>query len=465
MAPGRLDGALDANEGVTGGVGFLRLASGCALALLAACTTYKAAPLALSPPLASSLAALDRTVPGGTIDISVPLSPQDAARLAVLNDPALAATRAAHGIAAAQLFSAGLLPDPTVSFAQQALFSGPADAPSMGGAIAEDLSALVTYRARTGAARARLGQADADILWQEWQVAAKAETLAIALAADRVTVAALEAERQALGQVAAAAQHAVGTGNLAADQASAALANLAASDAAYDTAEEQRDTDQAALDALLGLTPNVDVALAPPDFAPIGAKAVSALVRTLADRRPDLIALRFGYRAADADLRAAILAQFPGISLGVSGGSDTSHVVSVGPAFALSLPIFNRNRGAVHIATATRAQLRAQFAASLAQAQGQAEAALVALNTLATERGVAEAALASANRDAATAAPAFAAGAIDVRTYADLLSAAESHRVELIAIDRKIETGRVALASLLGFGLPNVQATTFQGKS
>jgi outer membrane protein TolC len=447
-------------------VGFLRLASGCALALLAGCTTYKAAPLSLAPPLASSLAALDRTVPGGgTIDISLPLSPQDAARLALLNDPALAAARAAHGVAAAQLFAAGLLPDPIVNGAYQALISGPAVAPAISGAIAEDLSALVTYRARTAAARARVGQTDADILWQDWQVASLAEMLAIALAADRATLAALDAERQALRRVVTAAQHAVGTGNLAADQASAALANLAAADAAHNTAEQQHDTDQAALDALLGLTPDVNVPVAPPDFAPISTAAVTALVRTLADRRPDLIALRFGYHAANADLRAAILGQFPGISLGVSGGSDTSQVVSVGPSFSLSLPIFNRNRGTVRVATATREQLRAQFTASLAQAQGQAEAALVALGTLAAERGAAAAALASAAHDAATARQAFDAGAIDIRTYADLLSAAESRRVELIAIDQKIQTGRVALASLLGFGLPEVQAGTFQRKS
>lgn len=445
---------------------FLRLTSGCALALLAGCATYTAAPLPLTPPLASSLSALDRTVPaGGTIDVSVPLSSQDAARLAILNDPELAAARAVHGVATAQLFSAGLLPDPTVNGAYQALLSGPADAPAISSALAEDMSALVTYRARTNAARARVAQTDADILWQTWQVAARAETLAIALAADRATLTALDTERQALGRVVATAQHAVGTGNLAADQASAAMTNLAAADAAYDMAQEQRDTDQAAFNALLGLMPNVNVALAAPDFAPINAEAATALVRTLADRRPDLIALRFGYQAADADLRAAILGQFPALSLGVSGGSDTSHVVSVGPSVSLSLPIFNRNRGAVRVAEATRGELRAQFVTTLAQAQGQAEAALMALGTLTSERASAESNLAASTRDAAAATQAFNAGEIDIRTYADLLSATESRQVELIAIDQKIETGRVALASLLGFGLPDVQPGTFQGKS
>jgi outer membrane protein TolC len=433
----------------------------CLVAGLGGCASFHADPLPLTPPLAARLGGLDATPPGAAaIDVDRPLGAAEVAALAVVNDPQLRAARTRRGVAAAQLFEVGLPPDPTVAGSYGALLAGPAVAPAISGTLGEDFSYLLTYRARTGAARARLAQANADILWQEWQVAAQAETLVVALDADRRMLQALGAERAVLRRVADDAQHAVSQGALSADQGSAALVALASAATAYDTAAEQRDADLAALDALLGLRSGVEVPLAAPAIGAISDEEVQALIAGLALRRPDLVALRFGYQATNADLRAAIIAQFPGITLGVTGGSDTSQVVTFGPAISLNLPIFNRNRGAIRVAEATRAQAKAQFEASLGQAEGQAEAALVALHTLGAERAVAAGAAARAEADAAGAARAYAARNIDGRTYADLIAAAASRRIELIALDQKLAAGRIALASLLGFGLPEVAPQT-----
>src|SRR5439155_363291 len=62
------------------------------------------------------------------------------------------------------------------------------------------------------------------------------------------------------------------------------------------------------------------------------------LLDSLDDRRLDLLALKRGYESQDATLRAAILAQFPKLTLGVNRAQDTSDVRTIGVGATLELP-------------------------------------------------------------------------------------------------------------------------------
>lgn len=106
------------------------------------------------------------------------------AALAVLNDSDLIAARTQHGAGEADLLSAGLLPDPSITAGFAALMSGPASLPALSGGLAQDISTLITYQVTVKAAKAGLAQVDAGILWQEWQVANQVEAFCIALGAD-----------------------------------------------------------------------------------------------------------------------------------------------------------------------------------------------------------------------------------------------------------------------------------------
>lgn len=424
---------------------------------LAGCATWHAQPLNLNLPLKPGLAALHRHLPGGrSIDIAEPLSPQVLAALAVLNDPVLVAARAGAGVSQARVFAAGLLPDPNIQGGFAALLGGPASVPSIAGSITEDLASLITRGARLRASKARAASARADVLWQEWQVATRAETLATALYADRQSLVALDRARTSLRMLVRTSNQAVAAGALALVQASTAEASLASLDATRDATAQQEQADRAALAALLGVKPEVPIRLDEPRVRALRDATVQRLLATLAVRRPDLIALRYGYRAADADLRVAILAQFPLVSLTVNGGTDTTRVASAGPSVSLNLPIFNGNRGNVAVARATRRQLNAAFTASLAAAQGGAEAARQALATLDREREVARTRFQAADRAAKAAHQAWRQRLIDSRTEADLIDQRAIRRTEVIALDQKIAAGRIALASLLGAGLPIV---------
>lgn len=428
---------------------------------LAGCASYHAVPLTLRAHEARSLASLDHTLPqGATIAITPSLSPGRIAALAVLNDPILATDRATVSIAAARQFAAGLLPDPQVSGGFAALLGGPGIAPSITGAITQNIAALVTRGPHLAAAKAKTAEAQAHLEWQEWQVAAKAETLAVALWSDQRRLAALNHARAALARLVSAAKSAVQQGNLAIGAASAAEASLAGIDTNRDTISQQAQKDHAQLAKLLGVSPDVPIPVATPHEAALPAAHVAQLVSTLARRRPDLIALRYGYSAADADLRAQIRAQFPLVSLTVNGGTDTTRVASAGPSITLNLPIFNDNRGKIAVARATRHQLGTAFRAALDDAANDATAADQALALLKRERRHAEFRVDAATQQAREARRAYAQGLIDARVETNLLDQAVIRETQMITLRQKIAAGRIALRALLGAGLPTASATS-----
>ena len=422
---------------------------------LAGCASYQAKPLALRAPLAGELGVLNRTLPNGSqVKLTTPLPMQSVAKLAVLNDPALIAARARHGVAQAALLSASLLPDPVISGGFAALISGPADAPSIAGSLTQDISALITYSVNVRAANAGVAQVDAGILWQEWQVASQAEQLCITIDGDAQTIASLRADRAALAAVKRGTSKAVAAGTLTIAASSSSLAALAATDTALNTAIQTRNRDRNRLDALLGLQPDQDVAVAVVDVPPIDPAVAKTAIATLAMRRPDLIALRYGYRQADARLRAAIVAQFLPVRIGAAGGRDTSKVVTVGPQISLTLPLFNRNRGGTAIASATRDQLAAEFQASLAGAEGDAIALEAWIPILQSQSKAASRRADAADTIAAQARAALANGTLDALNAVNLQSASADRRQEAIRLRVQLLTARLSLATLLGIGLP-----------
>ena len=95
-----------------------------ALAATAGCESYQPAPLPATPVLTASINGL--RAPG--VDTSGALRVSDIAALAVANNPDLAAARTQRRVAQAQVFQAGILPNPTVTAAILPLAAGPAGA-------------------------------------------------------------------------------------------------------------------------------------------------------------------------------------------------------------------------------------------------------------------------------------------------------------------------------------------------
>jgi outer membrane protein TolC len=425
---------------------------------LGGCAAYHAVPLRTAPDLASRPAGLsDRLANGHRINTSAPLSLQDIAALAVLNDPDLRAARAQHDISAAELMAAGMPPDPSITGGFAALLGGPGTMPAISGAFTQDIGALITYKADRQASLAGLNQVDAGILWQEWQVASKAEQLAITLCAHQATLASLQADNELLSSVDRATQHAIAANNQTLNDGATSLAALAAVQSALATAQLAAAHDADALDALLGLQPGIAIAIAPPQTQAPPADLLARALSTLGQRRPDLIALRYGYNQADAKLRAAILTQFLPLSVGASGGRDTTGVNSAGPQVTLTLPLFNRNRSAIKAAKASRALLAAQYAAALDAAASGMQSLAADIALLQSETSQAETAARQANTIATSAQTAFEEGQISATSLANLQVAAGERQRSYISLRSQLQSAEISLATLLGLGLPPLE--------
>jgi outer membrane protein TolC len=372
------------------------LAPSVALALLASgCATYRPEPLSdgpalLAPPvqavLAGDAAAIDRPfLRPAAIDLAQPLDANAIATLAVLLNPDLRAQRERAGVADAQAFAAGLLPDPSFSLGADFLLSGPDMFTALAATLGLNLNALRTRHVVREQANAQARQVRLDLAWAEWQTAGQARIQAVRVLELEKAEALARATRDSTQSILDRMLRAAGRGDILPDQVQAA--RLAAFDAADRLRIAERDlaTARSELTRLIGLPPGYSLRLAPVIIAP-PAPDVASLYAIAVRERADLQALRAGHAAQEAAVHKAVLDQFPTLDLSVNGARDTANNVTLGPSVALTLPLWNRNRGGIAIERATRAALRAEYEARLFQTRAQIAAAVESLLVLRRQR-------------------------------------------------------------------------------
>lgn len=429
-------------------------------AALAGCATYHALPLDsgrgpqhvadVTVPAASMPTPALRAYP---FDAANGLDVTEVAMLAVANNPQLKLQRDAAGIAHAEAYSAGLLPDPSVSYEHDRPVGsnpvGTTDSYTAG--LSLDLGNLVTRSARLKSAHAHQREVDLDLLWSEWQTIAQAHTLFDRVYFLRKLTARLTREQQALAPLQAAIKRELDAGNLTYDAASVGL--NAASDAANQRADAERQLHLAEHDlhTLLGLDAAVPLHLTGAPFTVDPSRSqVERALTVMPQRRPDLLALKAGYRAENEKLRAAILAQFPAITVGFVRARDNSNINSAGLSIGLSLPLFDGNRGNIAVERATRRQLHDAYSERLLTDRNDVQRLAADLASDRTQH----AALAAHAAELATARAAartnFAAGRLDWPTYLAIRSNSLAADTALLTLDENTHATAIALDALTG---------------
>ncbi|WP_267225327.1 TolC family protein [Dyella silvae] len=419
-------------------------------ACLAGCATYHAKPLPEQASSASSLSQLRG------YDAAVqPLDMAAVERLVLLNNPDLKTQRARHELAQAQRRQDTVLPNPVVGASAGYLLSGVGDATAWTASISQDITSLITLKPRREAAKAAADEVDAGLLWEQWQTLGKARLLVIDLVQIDRQMALQQQALDVLAQRESRIISAVGAGNVERVTAAPDLAAAADARATLNDLQRRRLDSQQQLAALMGLKPDVVVPLASPlPPANLDAASIREQADTISRRRPDMVALQLGYRAQDASLRAAVLAQFPPLSIGYNASQDNSRVRNGGPAVQFSLPIFDRNQGNVGIASASRDQLHQEYTTRLATSRDEVDALLTQYAQLDTQRQAMLPAADDAQHVAAQAQRASQNGLIDLRTHADLQVAAINRQMALIATEQAMLEQQAALDLLVGRDMP-----------
>ncbi len=427
---------------------------------LAGCATYHALPPPDHSNLKSGLAQLDLTVPSDgsgvapkTINPEKPLTPGEIGLIAVLNNPDLVSQPAQLDAARADLLSETLLPNPSVGLAYAFLLGGAATSNSLAASISQDIRSIITYSSRVKAAKVRVGQVSAGLLWQEWQVAQKGQLLALDIYADQRELEVRSKELDLLDKEVSQVRAATTAGNLDVTAEAPLLAALAGAESAIATTRMTLLQDWQSLDALIGLEPSVRFAIAASERVKL-PDDIDPLVKSLPARRPDLVALRLGYEASQLDVRKAIVGQFPALSLGVAGGWDTSHVSSAGPTINMDLPIFNRNQGVIASASATRLQLRADYQARLDEAVGMSNALLARQQRTTANLEKARTASQEASSLSDSALRAYHEGNLGQRDLTDFQTTALERQLDVLGYERTLDETTLALSIELGTGFP-----------
>ena len=210
------------------------------------------------------------------------------------------------------------------------------------------------------------------------------------------------------------------------------------------------------MNALLGLSPDAQVPLKDSDdnAFPVEEKDIDAALAALPGRRPDLIALQAGYASQEEKYRAAVLSQFPSLSVGFVRARDTSEIYTSGFQINLSLPIFNRNRGNIAIERATRKRLRYEYQTRLNQAYADVAHLRADIVILEREVRTAQSALPAAERFAGDAEQAYARHEMTLSAYADAISPELTKRLDIATLQESLAEQHIALKALFGSAIP-----------
>ena len=434
---------------------------------LAGCETYSPAPLP------QKFALVDRL----PLQAMSPLDMNQVATIAVVNNPDLKTERSKVGVADAQAYEAGILPNPELAGeliipTNQGLnASSPPDAKDPGSGymfgLTYDIQQLIIRNAKIASAEAARDQAKLNLLWQEWQTVSKARTLYVQGASAAEKRALYEAAEQRYSAQSERSSRALEAGDITFDAAGTDLAALLDARSQLRAAERMLSETAYNIRTLLGVTQNVDVTLVPLGTPDIPDKAaVETALAAVAQSRPDLRALQAGYQSQEENLRQAVLQQFPSLSLGLTRLTDTPgdtstqgntvHAVSIGAT--LSLPLFDRNQGNIAIQRATRAQLQSEYQARLDQTASDAWRIWAEMQELNTAIREIEASLPQLRTSAANAERAYMAGDLPALTAVTLQSAVLTREAELSDLKQSLWSDAIALSSVLGTQIePNVE--------
>ena len=377
------------------------------------------------------------------------LLPSEAAIIAILVNPDLRAMRDMRGEASAQLMQAGILPNPQLSESTDFVTGGfrTNTFTAYGLSLNWNLTSLIDRQARMAAARYHRGQIDLEIAWREWEIAmaARLAVYNLAVAMQQKHQAVLAAAELAKGYaVARQAYHARLTTVL--EYNAARAASRQASDLILKL-NQTMTLRTLALARIMGVPPQTPISISRHLKLPshVSLPPQMVLMKDMERYRPDLLALQLGYKSQEQRLRAAILRQFPNISIGFQQASDNTNVHTTGFGVTVDLPIFDRNQGNIAIQKATRRVLFDAYTARVFNGRSDVAIAVANVHDLTSRIAALEKSVNSLDALTRRYRQALRLGNTDVVTYYTLVSHLVDRRIRLIALKGRLEQNLLAL--------------------
>jgi cobalt-zinc-cadmium efflux system outer membrane protein len=393
-----------------------------------------------------------------SIDLRRGIGPDEASAIALYSNPALRAIRDRRGLAAAQLIQAGILPNPVVSYARDYVTGGNTvgTVTAYNFTAAWEFTALIPFLPKQTAARKNFRMVDLDIAWQEWQIAVNARTAVYRVLALDTQVARAREATDGLQQSTDAMRKAVDAHEKTVLELGAVESASQDSRATMLALEQEFQRQRLGLNKILGADPERKVSLRAGLVLPtyLNPPDEQDLRGNLELRRLDLLGLRQGHESQNATVRAAILAQFPKMSVALVKASDTTDVHTTGFNVAMDIPIFDRNQGVIATERATRQRLLDEYNQRVFEAHSDVATAIADIRSLNRQIVAAEEALPLLENLVNSAQIAVDQHNADVLSYYTARSNLLQKRILLIKLQEQLLETHTALEIASGRFLP-----------
>lgn len=434
--------------------------------VMSGCATYHKLPLnqstvseSLKPPSIETIRIKAKSIQHPILkpiefDIRDGLSPNEAAILAVLANPTLRAIRDHKGTAAAQLLQAGILPNPQLSYNLDVPTGGNTQdtVNAFGFGLGWDITSLITHGAKLDMARSHAQSVDLDIAWKEWQVAqaARLNVYRLIFTEKQLLLARNIVKQRKKNLTVIRRGFSMGV---------VTVLDLNAAKAAYLQArnsvlilEQEHENERHALNQTLGIPPDNKVLLQRDVRLPIwkSLPTTQKIMDGFDNRRLDLLALKKGYESQEAQVRAAILSQFPKINISLNHIRDTGNVITTGFATTIDLPFFDRNQGQIAVERAGRKQLFDEYIARIFESHSKVATILGDMNSLKKQIEAAVKSLQISSRLLETYRKALEEGNADILVYNDTRNEVDNRQLKILKLKRDLSDMGIALEIVAG---------------
>jgi outer membrane protein, heavy metal efflux system len=382
------------------------------------------------------------------------LSSDEAAILAVIANPTLRAIRDQRGIASAQLLQAGILPNPRLTYSLDVPTGGNTQdtVNAFGLGLGWDINSLIAHGAKLDMARRHAQSVDLDIAWKEWQVAQSARLNIYRLIfTEKELILAKNIVKQRKENL-IAVQRGFSIGAVTGLELDAAKKAFQQAMERVLILESEHEHERHALNQILGIQPDNkvllqrDIRLSTWKNLPTTQKIMDGLE----DRRLDLLALKKGYESQEAQVRAAILSQFPKINIGLAHARDTGDVITTGFASTIDLPFFDRNQGQIAEKRAGRKQLFDEYIARVFEAHSNVATILGDMKSLKKQIEAAEQSFQISTHLLETYRKALEEGNADILVYNNARNEADNLQLTVLQLKRDLSDMGIALEIAAG---------------
>ena len=157
-----------------------------------------------------------------------------------------------------------------------------------------------------------------------------------------------------------------------------------------------------------------------------------------------------GYESQEADLRVAVLSQFPRINIGFQEARDTTNVITTGFGITIDLPFFDRNQGQIAIEQATRKHLFDEYIARLFEAQFEIARILSDMKSIQNQLSTTEETLPSLEQLVQTYNTALQNGNAEILSYYNVRNELINKQIEVLKLKRDLADLGIALEIAAG---------------